>query len=235
MKNIKKFLIASIILISVGIIGLISTGIVSGLSAPSDIYKTGTPCSFRSGNMMGMMRGFVLRQKTDADLKNISFDEVKITGQEYLDDIGLQNVKISEIMEFSNNFYIVTVEEDTGIGAMELLLDKKNGVIFPEYGPNMMWNQKYGMYFKFTGAKHKNNMAIDEEKAKELANSYLSKTGSDEFAGHEVHKFYGYYTIDTESKDSATVGMLSVNGFTGKVWYHNWHGTFIEKKEYSLQ
>lgn len=113
MKNIKKFLIASIILISVGIIGLISTGIVSGLSAPSDIYKTGTACSFWSGNMMGMMRGFNLRQNTNADLKNISFDEVYSIAQQYIRDAGLQNIKISEIMEFSNNFYIVTVEEDT--------------------------------------------------------------------------------------------------------------------------
>ena len=34
------------------------------------------------------------------------------------------------------------------------------------------------------------------------------------------------------SKNGAGVGMLSVDGFTGQVWYHNWHGTFIEKIEY---
>ena len=152
--------------------------------------------------------------------------------RQYLDDIGLQNIKISEIMEFSNNFYIVTVEEDTGIGAMELLFDKTSGVIFPEYGPNMMWNQKYGMHSGFADSKYNSNMVIDEEKAIEIANSYLSKAGSDEFAGHEVHKYYGYYTIDTESKDGTTVGMLSVNGFTGSVWYHTWHQTFVEKIEY---
>jgi hypothetical protein len=31
-------------------------------------------------------------------------------------------------------------------GAMELLVDKSSGAIFPEYGPNMMWNLKYGIF-----------------------------------------------------------------------------------------
>jgi len=222
-------------LIIIGALGLIATGIVSGLSAPYGICKNGKSYALRSGNMMGTMRGFNLRQKTDADLKNIGFDEVNKIARQYLNDIGLKNIKISEIMEFSNNFYIVTIEEDTGIGAMELLFDKTRSVIFPEYGPNMMWNQKYGMHSGIRprfAAKYKGNMVIDEEKAIETADNYLSKEGRDEFAGHEVHKYYGYYTIDTESKDGTTVGMLSVNGFTGRVWYHSWHGTFVEKIEY---
>jgi len=27
--------------------------------------------------------------------------------------------------------------------------------------------------------------------------------------------------------------MLSVNGFTGEVWYHSWHGYFIQEKDFS--
>jgi hypothetical protein len=26
-------------------------------------------------------------------------------------------------------------------------------------------------------------------------------------------------------------GMLGVNGYSGQVWHHNWHGTFIGNKE----
>jgi len=26
--------------------------------------------------------------------------------------------------------------------------------------------------------------------------------------------------------------MLSINGYTGDVWYHNWHGDFIQMKEF---
>jgi hypothetical protein len=43
--------------------------------------------------------------------------------------------------------------------------------------------------------------------------------------------FYGYYTIDV-SKDGSTYGMLSVNGYTGSVWYHTWHGKFMGTVEY---
>ena len=232
MKNIKKFLIASIILIIIGVVGLISVCTIFNLSSPVGTFGTGTSYSFGPGGMMGMMRGFNSGNRY-VDLQNISFDGVKSAVEKYLSDIGLQNVKIEEIMEFSNNFYIETVEEDTGFGAMELLLDKTGGAIFPEYGPNMMWNQKYGMMNSgFAGNQYKNNMSIDEEKAIELANSYLAKISQNEFAGGEGQKFYGYYTVDTVNKDGGTVRMLSVNGFTGQVWYHSWHGTFIKMQEY---
>jgi len=231
MKNIKKFLIASIILITIGVVGLISGGIIFGLSSPAGTFGTGNGYTFRSANMMGMMRGFNFGNQ-NVDLQNISFDEVKSAAQKYLNDTGLQNVKIKEIMEFSNNFYVETVEENTGFGAIELLLDKTNGTISPEYGPNMMWNQKYGMRSMMGNNQLDINMTIDEQKAIEIVNSYLAKISQNEFAGDEGQKFYGYYTIDTVNKDGTVVGMLSVNGFTGQVWYHNWHGTFIGMEEY---
>ena len=232
MKSIKKFLIVSIVLIVVGVAGLIAEGIIlSFISYPGSTFENNTAYLSRSRGMMNMMGVFNFRQQ-DKDLRNISFDEVKSAGEKYLNDAGLQNVKIKEIMEFSNNFYIETVEKDSGFGAIELLFDKTSGAIFPEYGPNMMWNQKYGMHSGFAGNQYENNMAIDEEKAIEVANSYLAKISQDEFAGDEGQKFYGYYTVDTLNKDGVVVGMLSVNGFTGQVWYHTWHGTFIEMKEY---
>ena len=232
MKNIKKFLIASIILITIGAVGLIAEGIVlSFTSYPSNTFGAGNSYTFGPGNMMGMMRGFN-SGKQDIGLRNIGLDQVKSSGEKYLNDIGLQNVKIKEIMEFSNNFYIETIEEDTGFGAIELLFDKTNGRIFPEYGPNMMWNQKYGMHSITGNNQFDINMKIEEEKAIEIANNYLVKVSQNEFAEDDVEKFYGYYTIDTINRDGITIGMLSINGFTEQVWYHNWHGSFIEMKEY---
>jgi hypothetical protein len=32
-------------------------------------------------------------------------------------------------------------------------------------------------------------------------------------------------------KDDQVYGMLSVNGYTGDVWYHTWHGDFIDMTE----
>jgi hypothetical protein len=39
------------------------------------------------------------------------------------------------------------MKKDTGTGAMELLINKPSGQVYPEPGPNMMWNTKYGMMF----------------------------------------------------------------------------------------
>ena len=41
---------------------------------------------------------------------------------------------------------------------------------------------------------------------------------------------HGYYTVHT-LKDGKITGMLSVNGYSGEVWYHSWHGPFIASKE----
>jgi hypothetical protein len=38
--------------------------------------------------------------------------------------------------------------------------------------------------------------------------------------------FPGYYTIDT-LRNGEIVGMLSVNGYTGAVWVHSWHGIYL--------
>ncbi|MHB1376660.1 MAG: hypothetical protein ACYCXB_04445 [Candidatus Humimicrobiaceae bacterium] len=232
MKNIKKFLVISIIFLAIGVVGLIANYLIFDGFSQGKGYGTSSGYIFEPEDMMNMMRGFIVGQQNN-NLKNISFDEVKSSVEKYLNDTGLQNVKIKEIMEFSNNFYIETVEEKTGFGAMELLFDKTSGAIFPEYGPNMMWNQKYGMMHSIIGSNQfENNMKIDEAKAIKIANNYLAKLSKNEFAENESVKFYGYYTIDTVNKDGAVVGMLSVNGFNGQVWYHSWHGTFIEMKEY---
>jgi len=42
--------------------------------------------------------------------------------------------------------------------------------------------------------------------------------------------FYGYYTVDFE-KDGRLVGMLSVSGSSGAVWYHSWHGSFVQVRD----
>src|SRR5215212_3204064 len=58
---------------------------------------------------------------------------------------GDPNLEVKDVMEFANNYYAQVRESDTGIGAMELLINKQTGRLYPEPGPNMMWNTKYGM------------------------------------------------------------------------------------------
>ena len=70
---------------------------------------------------------------------------------------------------------------------------------------------------------------MNPEQARKIAEAYLSRVSPGTKA-EKPERFYGYYTIDTE-KGSKTVGMLSVNGYSGEVWYHSWHGPFIAKQE----
>lgn len=72
-------------------------------------------------------------------------------------------------------------------------------------------------------------MTVSPEKAVQKVQAYLDGAAPGQQAG-QPDTFYGYYTIET-LKDGKTTGMLSVNGYTGAVWYHTWHGDFIQMKE----
>lgn len=150
---------------------------------------------------------------------------------EYLTRFGYKNMRIEEIMEFEFNLYALIAETDTDKGAFELLVDPFTGAIRPEYGPNMMWNTKYGMMGSWSGAATSN--AISAEQAKIIAAEYLSRVRGG--GPYELHgdEFYGYFTFDFE-KGGQVQGMLSVNAFTGQVWNHSWHGGFLSEKEMTM-
>jgi hypothetical protein len=133
----------------------------------------------------------------------------------------------AEVMEFQNNFYAVLVEDDSGRGAMEILIDPYTGAVGPEPGPNMMWNDKYGMMG--SGRNTDNRLTMDQ--ARDLAQSALDT----QLPGSKVHEdgseFYGHFTFDYDGPDGAIAGMLSVHGNSGAVWLHTWHGDFIAETE----
>ena len=86
------------------------------------------------------------------------------------------DLEIAELMEFEENFYAIVREHDTGIGAMELLVDKATGAVGPEMGPNMMWNTRYGMHRRggmmgWGGSES----GISEERAVEIAQRWLDE------------------------------------------------------------
>ncbi len=163
---------------------------------------------------------------------------------------GNADLTIGEVMEFSNHFYALVKEKSTGLGAFELIVDR-NGFIHPEPGPNMMWNAKYGHMAGFGGMGMMSGMmghgygavpqgwsgqpgaptqAMSVERAKQIAAQSLSTALLGAAPDHGT-AFYGYFTFDVE-RDGTTAGMLSVNAYTGQVWYHSWHGTFVQEKEF---
>lgn len=154
-------------------------------------------------------------------------DEV---AERYLDSLNAPDLAVGELMEFEYNFYVVYYEKSTDVGAFEMLIDKGSGRIFPEYGPNMMWNTKYRHSGMMHGYPQYGEATVDEEEAMDLANQFLIEVypGS---SAEDVHPFYGYYTLHTV-RDGEIFGMLSVNQYTGEIWYHSWHGGYIRSLEH---
>jgi hypothetical protein len=142
--------------------------------------------------------------------------------------IAGEPLQIEEVMEFSNHFYVIVQESATGVNAFELLVDRSTGRITSEPGPNHMWNRKYGHMYQDPNAD--SSMTIDPETATGYAQNWLdvNQPGA---TVEEAKAFYGYYTMDV-SRHGQIYGMLSVNGYTGEVWYHTWHGEFIRMEEH---
>ena len=150
--------------------------------------------------------------------------------EEYLD--GRPDLVLAEIMIFDNHAYAEIVETETGIGAMELLVDPQTLSVYPEHGPNMMWNLKYGMHGggMMGSTIDPGDMTLSPEEAVSYAQAYLDRYDPALSADDHAARFYGYYTIHT-LRDGEVVGMLSVNGYSGDVFPHTWHGTLLEMSE----
>ncbi len=202
----------------------------------------------------GMMGGY--RSGNATNIKPLTVDQAKQAVESYLKRLNNSDLALKEIMIFDNNAYARITEKSTGIGAMELLVDPASLSVFPEYGPNMMWNLKYGhmggngsgmmggnrnsmMGGNGNGMMGSNNsnpgsvsatMTVTSDQAAKIAQQYLDQQFPGYQAATDPDPFYGYYTIDI-LKDGKPTGMLSVNGFSGQVFLHTWHGTFIEMSE----
>lgn len=193
--------------------------------------------TFRPGNCIFRQRGSAV----------LTVEETKNAVKDFLAVYGNDDLIISEIMIFDNNGYAVITEMSTGIGAFELLIDPVDKYVYPEYGPNRMWNLKYGMHGRAgmmagrmgtnwrqrisTDQNIPSEMPISVTEAQAIAQDYLDEDHPGAVLSDHLTPFYGYYTIDVE-RDANIFGMLSVNGFTGQVFYHHWHGEFIEMVEH---
>jgi hypothetical protein len=203
----------------------------------------------------GMMGGYGGSLFDQAD--PLTLDAARTAVEAYIagwdDDLELE---ISEIMIFDNHAYAQIIEEGSGIGAFEVLVDPITLAVTPEHGPNMMWNLKYGMHgadnqglgMMMGGYGHVNRewmggmmgiapigeisveMTVSPEQAVEAAQRYLDQYLPGAEADDHADPFYGYYTIHILD-DGEVVGMLSVNGYSSQVFPHTWHGDFIEMSE----
>jgi len=168
-----------------------------------------------------------------ADGERLSMAQAAEIVENYLHERGDADLTVAEIMEFDYNYYVDFVEKSTGIHAFEALIDPYTGDLYPEPGPNMMWNAKYGMMSGMMwGPRYTSEeMTVSEEEAIGYAQEFIDGY----LPGAEVEdaeRFYGYYTLHV-IKDGEIYGMLSVNGYTGQVWHHSWHGLFLGMEEFA--
>jgi hypothetical protein len=185
------------------------------------------------------------------DPLSIADAETAVTN--YLNTLNDENLSLGEIMIFDNHAYAQIMDETSGTGAFEVLVDPVTQNVFPEPGPNMMWNTEYGMFMQsmmnggnFGGmmggmmnSQYGSGMMgsfgyapdaeinITAEEAVARAQEYLDAYLPGKTADDTVDEFPGYYTLHV-LENGETIGMLSVNAYSGQVFLHHWHGGFIE-------
>jgi len=175
----------------------------------------------------GIIIAFLFSPALTPSSNVISITQAKQSVDQYI--AGSSDLRVAEIEEYAQNFYVRIQEKSTNINAFELLVNKNSGSVTREPGPDMMWNTKYGMMG--FGRAPTADMPVTTDKAAEYAQRWLDAN----IAGAKAEEpdiFYGYYTLDI-TMNGSTYGMLSVNGYSGYVWYHTWHGQFITSVEYS--
>lgn len=193
----------------------------------------------RQGIMGG--RGWVAPTSAEP----LSIDEARTAVEAYLDRLGNADLEVGEVMIFENHAYAEVENTTTGSGAFEVLVDPVTRAVGLEFGPAMMWNTEYGMMgggghgmmgggLVGPGASYSAPAAeaadVDPEEARALAQAYLDESMPGVTVDEEVDVFPGYFTLHT-LRDGEVLGMLSVNAYTGQVWYHTWHGDFVEMSE----
>jgi hypothetical protein len=197
----------------------------------------------------GMMSGGMMGGTSLYGLEPLTLAEAEEALNDYLASLGNDDLRLGEIMIFDNQAYAEVVEASTGIGAMELLVDPVTRVVYPEHGPNMMWNLKYspmagsgmmgGMMGWYGGRSLGGGlgtldlsaeMSVTAAEAVKAAQEYLDRYLPGTVADEHAQPFYGYYTLHI-LRDGETVGMLSVNGFSAQVFLHSWHADFVEMTE----
>lgn len=235
--SIALLVLASLLLIAVLVMGAVRVGSAVLADGPGGRMGRGA----WGGGMFGGRGGMSWGSVEGVD----SLAEAEAAFADYVADLGYTGLAIAEVMEFEHNYYAIAVEEDSGIGAMELLIDKDRDIVGPEYGPNMMWNAKYGMHAGFGmsggrgtmggwrggfGSSDDGEMGLTPAEAVEVAQRWLDEKQPGTLAG-EADPFYGYHTLHF-TRDGSVVGMLSVHGETGQVWYHSWHGELLGMTEH---
>jgi hypothetical protein len=202
------------------------------LYIPTQVATSGYGTGYGWGGCMG--RWFGGAGYTTTTTTSINISQATGIAQTYVASLNNADLKVTHVEEYQNNFYVAVSEKSTGNGAFELLINKVTGIVTPEMGPNMMWNTKYTFgagWCNWARGTIAGTPTVTVDQAKTDAQQYLNTYLAGTTTG-DITAFPGHYTVEVLSIGSP-YGMLSVNAFTGQVWYHTWHGAFIQEQAVS--
>lgn len=211
--------------------GQTSTSTMMGQGNSSDMMAMMSACEASNmtdaGGMMGSGKMMDHPAQAAPTGKSLMLAQAQQKVSQYIAMIakqtGNKNLGLGTVIEFQQNFYASATDKSTGRGAFELLVNKVSGAVIPELGPNMMWNTTYGMMGHMPGYQQPSGaMIVTQAQARRIATQWVTKNQPG--AGIATPEpFPGYYTIRILTNGKVT-GLLSVNGYSGQVWSHTWHG-----------
>jgi hypothetical protein len=191
----------------------------------------------RFGPGTGMMGAWTPPADLEPAGDSLTLDEAANVAEAYIAAWDSeQPLALGEVMRFSNHFYGQAVETETGRSAFEFLIDPTTGTVIGEPGPNMMWNLRYGMTMGYgmglwDSPQSGEEMSLSADDVRQAAQDFLDAALPGTTAEEQADAFYGYYTLHI-LQDGQIIGMLGVNGYTGQVWLHHWHGDFVDMIEH---
>lgn len=149
-----------------------------------------------------------------------SLDAAAQAVRAYLAAFNNPDLSLAEVIRLGDGYYARVREQSTGRYAFAVMVDPATGQVWPEPGPNVSWNSLYGR-----GAA--TEMTITAEQARQIAQASLDLNVPGATAGDPL-AFYGYYTFDVWQADQI-IGMVSISGVTGEVWYHRQYGPYVDR------
>jgi len=164
----------------------------------------------------------------------VTMDQAVQIANQYLTSTGSSDLELTSIHQFTNAYEAEYVEKGTDIHAFEITIDPYTGAAFPEMGPNLMWNTKYGHLGGMMGGPNPSsattNMPVSLDAAKKDAQQWLDANLPGTTVGSDVDTAYGYYEVMVQ-KGGKDYAELDVNGYSGQIWYENWHGQLVQTRE----
>lgn len=161
------------------------------------------------------------------DVDPISMEEARTAVQNFLLAMNRDDLEAGDILIFSGGAYARVMETDTGMGALEVMVDPVSREALPIHGPALMLNQRYGVNDQDGDASPEENLSAEE--ARQAAEDYLKQQGSEGTASEPV-PFYGYYSVEVQ-QDEQVLGLLVVSAADGSVFAYDDWGEFIERSQ----